>query len=129
MEPLNFETCRKEFLKFPVSDLFIEKLTYLSEDEEFRRNAFVLSSRDNVANNEKSLETIELDLEMSRIVGQELESRKLDRLKAQTSDVYLPLSGLMQRQGSAANNGPTSPSILLKKKKKFVIKSLKLPLR
>lgn len=114
------------FLKFPVSVLFIEQLTYLSTDEEYRNNFTINQTAE--MHNAKSLQVIELDLEMSRIIGQELESRKLDRLKPQNSDVYLPLSGLMNRQGGGTSiGGPTSPSILLKKKKKFIIKSLALP--
>ena len=119
-----------EFSNFPVSSLFIEKLTYLSKDEKYKDNFTINQIAE--ANIKKSSQINELDLEMSRIIGQELESRKFDRLKPQNSDVYLPLSGLMHRQGgtssiSGSGAGPTSPSILLKKNKKFVIKSLALP--
>lgn len=117
-----------EFLNYRVSSLFIEQLTYLS-DEEYKNN--FTTNKISEDNSKKSSQINELDLEMSRIIGQELESRKLDRLKPQNSDVYLPVSGLMYRQGggtsSSNGSGPTSPSILLKKKKKFVIKSLTLP--
>lgn len=121
-----------EFLNFPVSSLFTEQLTYLCKDEEYKNN--FTTNQIAEANSKKSSQINELDLEMSRIIGQELESRKLDRIKPQNSDVYLPLSGLMYRQGGGTSSsgggngcGPTSPSILLKKKKKFVIKSLTLP--
>ena len=68
------------------------------------------------------VQILELDKEMSRIIGSELETRKLDRHQPQTSDVHLPISGLLSKQTGTSFSG--APSILLKKKKKLVLKTL-----
>lgn len=109
------------FTTYPVHGLFLGKLDYLKtkkQNTSAAENAAALKAKQS----EKMTQDLqELDREMSKIIGQDLESRKLDRLQAQSSDVYLPYSGLLQR-GNGNVNGTSS--ILLKKKKKSVLKTL-----
>lgn len=122
MEQLRLDDAIEEFSHFPVYDLFMGKLDFLA------RKSSLQSDSDNLAaikakNEEKMAQNIlELDKEMSRIIGSELETRKLDRHQPQSADVHLPVSGLLSKQTGTSLSG--APSILLKKKKKLVLKTL-----
>ena len=133
MEPLKLDLAIKDFSCFPVYELFNGKLDYLisktsstltEEDEK----AAAIKAKEEA---EMERELSELDKEMSRLIGQGLETRKLDRHQPQSSDVHLPYSGLVQKRssttpkGNNTNNTANGPAgILLKKKKKAIIKSL-----
>lgn len=122
MECLRLDDAIQDLSNYPVHNLFLGKLDYLS-----RRDAFD-AEYDNLAaakarNDERiAQELLELDKEMTKIIGSELESRKMDRLQPQNADVHLPFAGLLQKKTGTALSG--SPSILLKKKKKLVLKTL-----
>lgn len=117
----------EDLASFPVYTLFSGKLDYLLiknqsvSEKDNRAAAKALEAQ------KLHVELQELDKEMSRLIGQGLETRKMDKHQPQSSEVYLPYSGLIQRQ-SGSSSSPASPtgvpSILLKKKKKTVIKSL-----
>ena len=82
--------------------------TSTSKEQELLRAASEKLAEQNIS---------ELDREMSRIIGQDLESRKLEQ--KQNSDIHLPYSGMLQSPSNGSKN------ILLKtKKKKFVVKPL-----
>ena len=109
----------EDFSHYPVHNLFIGKLDYLTNIKSSLDSEFInLTSQ-----KDETKELLELDKEMIKIIGIELETRKLDcRLQPQNSDVNLPFSGLIQKKTGIALSG--SPSILLKKKKKLVLKTL-----
>ena len=109
----------KDFSRYPVHNLFIGKLDYLIMKNYSLESEFVnLTSK-----KDETKEILEIDKEMIKIIGIELETRKLDcRLQPQNSAVNLPFSGLIQKKTGIALSG--SPSILLKKKKKLVLKTL-----
>lgn len=112
----------EDFSRYPVHNLFLGKLDYLTSSDSCK------SEFDNLAaikaqNDERiAQELLELDKEMSKIIGTELESRKMDRLQLHNADVHLPLSGLLKKKTGTSLSG--TPSILLKKKKKLVLKTL-----
>lgn len=122
LECLRLDDAIEDFSHYPVYSLFLGKLEYLtlknSNESEFINLADIQAKRDERI----AQDLLELDKEMTKIIGIELETRKLDRLQPQNSDVHLPFSGLLQKKTGTALSG--SPSILLKKKKKLVLKTL-----
>lgn len=110
----------ESFSKYPVYNLFHDKLDYLKTNRRNSANAENLAVLKAQKAEKLAQELSELDKEMSKIIGQDLESRKMDRLQPHSSDVYLPLFGLLQKSSSPGS----MPSILLKKKKKSVLKTL-----
>lgn len=125
MESLRLDDAIEDFYKYSVHKLFIDKLDYLmdkkSVESESHELAAIKAAQDEIR---IAQELLELDKEMSRIIGAELETRKLDRHQPQNSDVNLPISGLIQKKTGTFLSG--TPSILLKKKKKLVLKTLTL---
>lgn len=122
LEPLDCVVAIQDFTRFPVYKLFSDKLEYLknqtsSQVEAVNRAAIKAQNDARIA-----FELSELDKEMTRIIGSELEGRKLDRHQPVSSEVHLPHSGLLQKK--TGNSPAGTPSILLKKKKKVVLKSL-----
>lgn len=113
----------ENFSKYPVHSLFIGKLDYLRIKSQGTLEADNTAALKAQQAEKMAHELQELDKEMSKIIGQDLESRKLDRFQPQSSDVYLPYSGLLQK--GSGNDGGTMSSILLKRKmKKSVLKTL-----
>lgn len=110
----------EDFSQFPVSNLFIGKLDYLTLTDS-KSNLTVIKSQNDERINQ---ELLELDKEMTKIIGNELESRK--RIDRYSSDVHLPISGLLQKQKQKQTGTLISgkPTILLKKKKKPILKPL-----
>jgi hypothetical protein len=106
----------EDFSQFPVSNLFIGKLDYLTLTDS-KSNLTVIKAQNDERINQ---ELLELDKEMTKIIGNELESRK--RIDRYSSDVHLPISGLLQKQTGTLISG--KPTILLKKKKKPILKPL-----
>lgn len=122
LEPLDSFLSINELSRFPVYNLFCDKLEYLknqnaSQFEADNRAAIKAQNDARIA-----FELSELDKEMSRIIGTELEGRRLDRHQPVGSEVHLPYSGLLQKK--TGNSPAGTLSILLKKKKKIVLKSL-----
>lgn len=127
MEPLKLDSALQAFSVYPVYELFADKLDYLKTKKQAVSEAETAAALKAQQDAEKLAQDLqELDKEMSKIIGQELESRKLDRHQPQSSEVHLPLSGLLQKKSAGGNtiNNTKTPSILLKKKKKSVLKSL-----
>lgn len=116
----------EDFSNFPVYNLFNGKLDYLSHAKSTQSVENNLSALKAAEKQKMEQELLELDKEMSRLIGHELETRKLDRHQPQSSDVHLPYSKLVQHQTSVkgSSTSASAPGILLKKKKKSVIKSL-----
>jgi Zn-dependent protease with chaperone function len=101
------------------------KLDYLKRHTVSEIEADNLAAIKSQAKEQMTKDLIDLDREMTRIVGSDLEGRKLDRYQPQNSEVNLPLASLLQKQtGASVSNNSGTPSILLKKKKKIVLKSL-----
>ena len=115
------ESALDNFSPYPVYKLFIGKLDYLQAKSQNSIEADNTAARKAKQAEKMAQDLLELDKEMSKIIGQDLESRKLERHQPQSSDVYLPLSGLLQKSNG---NAAGMPSILLKKKKKSVLKTL-----
>lgn len=122
MECLRLDDAIEDFSHYPVHNLFHGNLDYLSLNNSFESEFINLAAIKAQTEERIAQELLELDKEMIKIIGIELETRKLDRLHPHNSDVYLPFSGLLQKKTGTALSG--SPSILLKKKKKLVLKTL-----
>lgn len=107
-----------DFSAYPVYSLFKPNLKYLQTSTDILKH----SSKSGELKSAEEAESLlveknlsEIDREMSRIIGQDLEHRKLEQ--KHNSDINLPYSGLL-------NASEGSRSILLKKKKKFVVKPI-----
>lgn len=114
----------KQFSKYPVYELFVGKLDYLKGKSLAEIKAEDKAESKAQHKERMALELLEIDKEMSKIIGSQLEERKLERKNLQNSEVHLPQAAILQIQTGTSASSISTPSILLKKKKKIVLKQL-----